>query len=99
MASLRLTRRGRLVLIVTVMIVATIAGITIGRSASLADSGAKPARHMVVVRAGETLWALAVRVAPDSDPRLAVAQIEAMNHLSGPAVEPGQQLLVPTTRR
>ena len=52
----------------------------------------------VTVQAGESLWALAQRIAPRMDPRLVVAQIESLNHLAGPQVMVGQQLLVPVAR-
>jgi hypothetical protein len=96
MATLRLTRRGRLVLVMTVMMIAVIAGFTIGRGSSLAASGARHHQQRVLVEPGETLWSVAARVAPHDDPRLVVADIEALNHLSGGEVEAGQQLLVPT---
>jgi LysM domain len=95
----RLTRRGRWLLVLTVMTLLVIAGFSLGRGSSLAagtgGSGAAPTRHTVVVARGETLWALAVRVAPHADPRLEVADIESLNHLRGPIVEAGQQLVVP----
>jgi LysM repeat protein len=50
----------------------------------------------VVVQPGETMWSVAVRVAPQVDPRLVVADIQSLNHLSSAGVEPGEQLLVPT---
>ena len=53
-----------------------------------------PARAYVV-RAGETLWLIAVRVGgPTADPRPLVDQIVADNHLAGP-IFPGQTLLIP----
>jgi len=97
MATLRLTRRGRLVLVFTVMMLAVIAGLTLGHGSSLAASHSHPVRHTLIVAPGESLWAVAARIAPHADPRAVVADIEALNHLAGPAVQPGQQLLVPTT--
>jgi LysM domain len=93
----RLTRRGRLVLVLGVMTLLMLAGFTLGRSSSLAAGRATPTtpRQHVVVAPGETLWSVAVRIAPHDDPRLVVADIEALNHLSGAAVEPGQVLAVP----
>ena len=96
MATLRLTRRGRLVLVLFVVALATLAGFTLGHGSSLAASSARPVRHTVVVHNGETLWSVAARVAPHQDPRLVVAQIESLNHLSTPSVEAGQQLVLPT---
>jgi LysM domain len=94
--SLRLTRRGRLVLVLMVTLLVVIAGITLGHGSSLAAGrGDGPARHAVIVRGGETLWSVAARIAPHQDPRLIVADIQSLNHLTGAAVQPGQQLVVP----
>ena len=94
-SPLRLTRRGRIVLVLTVMLLVLIAGFTLGNGSSLAAGRSAPVQHSVIVRPGETLWALAARVAPQQDPRLVVADIESRNGLTGAAVQPGQQLIVP----
>jgi hypothetical protein len=94
--QLRLTRRGRLLLVLMVTLLVVIAGLMLGNGSSLAAGrGDGPTRHAVIVRGGETLWSVAARIAPDQDPRLIVADIQSLNHLSGAAVVPGQQLLVP----
>lgn len=55
-----------------------------------------PAETGVVrVGAGETLWDVAQRVAPESDPRAVVDRIRQLNGMMGSAVQPGQQLKVP----
>jgi hypothetical protein len=96
-SAVRLTRRGRVLLVLTVMTLLVLAGFTLGHGSSLAASRAHPQpHHSVVVEPGETLWAVAVRTAPHVDPRLVVADIESLNHLRSATVEPGQQLLIPT---
>jgi hypothetical protein len=97
MASLRLTRRGRIVVVLTFLAIALLAGFTLGHGSSLAAGRSHPAQHTLIVRPGESLWSVAARVAPHTDPRLVVADLESLNHLSGPAVAPGEQLVVPTT--
>ena len=57
--------------------------------AAAAPSTAPSAVH--VVESGDTLWALAEAVAPESDPRDVVEQIIDMNR-GGPAVTPAGQL-------
>jgi hypothetical protein len=47
------------------------------------------------VGAGETLWDVARRMAPQSDQRAVVERIRQLNGIVGSAVEPGQQLQVP----
>jgi nucleoid-associated protein YgaU len=58
-----------------------------------------PANTAVVqVGAGETLWDIARRVAPQSDPRAVVERIQQLNQITGSAVSPGQWLQVPDSR-
>jgi LysM repeat protein len=74
-----------------VLAVMVLGGFLLGQSAS--QAAGHPSK--VTVEAGETLWSVASRVAPHSDPRVEVAKIQAFNHLGTPSVEAGQQLLVP----
>jgi hypothetical protein len=94
MATVRLTRRGRFVLVLMVMMLLLAAAFMLGHGASAADrSHERP--HTLIVKPGESLWAVAARVAPQQDPRLVVSAIESLNHLASPAVTPGQQLALP----
>ena len=49
-----------------------------------------------VVRPGDTLWAIATRVAPERDPRPLVDAIAAANDVHGATLVPGQVLSIPT---
>lgn len=51
---------------------------------------------VVQVRAGDTLWGVANRVAPDSDPRAVVQRIVELNGLDASSAEVGSHLVVPT---
>lgn len=103
-AGLRLTRRGRVVLIVTVAL-ALLGGLwlTAGRGALAGAAGDKAgpasasasARESVVVGHHDTLWEIASRARPDVDPRITVRRIIDLNSLPGPIVQPGQRLLLP----
>ncbi|MDQ4011000.1 MAG: LysM peptidoglycan-binding domain-containing protein [Actinomycetota bacterium] len=53
---------------------------------------------VIQVGAGETVWDVAQRVAPRSDPRAVVQRIRQLNALKGSAIAPGQQLQVPDGR-
>jgi nucleoid-associated protein YgaU len=48
-----------------------------------------------VVRGGDTLWAIAERVAPGSDPRSVVDAIAEANAVEAGALVPGQTLAIP----
>jgi len=49
----------------------------------------------VSVAPGQSLWQLAVQLAPQADPSEVVADIVALNRLSSGDVQPGQKLAVP----
>ncbi len=53
------------------------------------------ASTVVEVGAGETMWQVARRVAPESEPRAVVQRIRELNQLPGSALQPGQPLRVP----
>lgn len=99
--GLRLTARGRVVLLLVTAALALLA-LSVGRAASQAapeGAGAGAGRlalEQVTVQPGETLWAIARRVAPGSDPRQVTAQLMRLNRLPGPQLRAGQQLLLPT---
>jgi hypothetical protein len=94
--TLRLTRRGR-VLVVAVLATLLFVAFLAGRSGADAstDRAQQPAYTQTTVQPGETLWAVAKRVAPKHDPRALVDQIRELNHLSSGSLQVGQQLLLP----
>lgn len=94
-APVRLTRRG---VVVLGLLVAVVGGVLVWLAAASAPSdaagpsGAAPA--VVTVTSGDTLWSIASRVAPDTDPRAEVEHLRRLNHLDDVALVPGQQLRV-----
>lgn len=100
---LRLTRRGRIVLIglplfLLVAILMSLAGF-LNAPAKAADSAADLSATptvSVTVQSGESLWAIATAVAPERDPRDVIADIVQLNNLDAGRVMPGQQLFVPS---
>lgn len=71
----------------------------LGQAASAGSPVETPAETSVVrVGAGETVWDVAVRVAPESDPRAVVQRIRELNGMASSAVQPGQRLQVPDGR-
>ncbi len=96
--SVRITRRGRLVLLALVAVLAfvLVSLEQVAASAGSADGGAStPVSSTWVVQPGETLWVIAERVNPQTDPRETVARIVAMNDLSSSSVQAGQELQIP----
>lgn len=93
----RITRRGRLVLVGLVAL-PLLAVVSVGRTGSQAATYVEngPALQQTTVQPGETLWAVAERIAPRNDPRDVVAQLRSLNHLSGSTLQVGQQLLLPS---
>jgi hypothetical protein len=91
---LRLTRRGRVVLVVLAAGILLVGlWVTADRGAAAGDRG--PAPEMITVRSHDTLWGIATRTRPRLDPRTAVQQIMDRNGLSGVIIQPGQRLAVP----
>ncbi|BCW54101.1 LysM peptidoglycan-binding domain-containing protein [Arthrobacter sp. FX8] len=102
-APLRLTRRGRIVLIGVPLVLLAVLLLSLSglfnapakASDSAADLAVTPT-VTVTVQAGQSLWSIAGAVAPDRDARDVVADIVQLNNLPAAAVLPGQQLFVPT---
>ena len=92
---LRLTRRGVVVLAGLVgLIAAALIGIAWASAPSAAGNGAGAglAAANVSVQQGDSLWSIAARVAPNTDPRVEVERLQSLNHLSGVTLQPGQLL-------
>jgi hypothetical protein len=99
--GLRLTRRGRVVLIVAATLVASLLGFGLASAAMATDHHvpALPAHRglsRVVVQPGQTLWSIAVRTDPSADPRLVEQRIIELNGLSsGSSIAAGQRIWIP----
>jgi Tfp pilus assembly protein FimV len=99
-ATLRLTRRGKVVLLgllALLLLVAVSVGRTGSQAATVTETGT--ALQQTTVQPGDTLWSVAQRIAPDNDPRQVVAQIRRINHLHSSSLQAGQLLLLPTAAR
>ncbi|WP_165966823.1 LysM domain-containing protein [Actinomadura sp. 7K507] len=99
---IRLTRRGRVVLVLFAATVTLVSlWLTVGPGALAGGgeshhAGAAPART-VVVEPGDTLWGIAVDADPGADPRVVVQRILDLNSMGGdPTVRPGQELRLPS---
>lgn len=94
-SPVRLTRRGRVLLLLLLVSVVLVA-FSLGRTSATAG-GAGPTRapRTAIVQPGETLWSIAQRVAPGADPRLTIARLTDLNGLGSAPIVAGQRLLLP----
>lgn len=95
-SSVRLTRRGRLVLLALFVglafAVLTVLG---GGSAATGESGAPVETRTVMVGEGDTLWGIASGVAEPGEVREMIHQIRELNALPSASLQRGQELAVP----
>lgn len=99
-ADLRLTGRGRRLLVAVVVALLVLVAFGAGRSTAASAAGAAAgaagaSASVVTVGPTDTLWQLAAAVAPGADRRAVVERIMAMNGLRSPVLVPGQRLRVP----
>ncbi|KHL00786.1 LysM peptidoglycan-binding domain-containing protein [Sinomonas humi] len=100
-SRLRLTRRGRLVLIAlpsflgAVLLLAFLSGLI---APAHAGDTAPTVTHtrQVTLQQGQSLWTVAAQYAPDRDPRAVIGEIVELNNLDSTNVAAGQQIQVPT---
>lgn len=95
-SSVRLTRRGRLTLLVLFAVLAfgvlTVLG---GHSAATGEAGVPVETRTVVVGDGDTLWGIASEVAEPGEVREMIHHIQRLNALPGASLQRGQELAVP----
>jgi len=97
----RLTRRGRVVVICVAALVLLV-GLWVGaRHGARATSGgagrgADGTPESVVVGSHDTLWGIAVRTRPGVDPRITVQRMIDLNALPSAVVNPGQKIYIPS---
>jgi nucleoid-associated protein YgaU len=92
---LRLTRRGRVVVLAFFVLLASLASAILLATASRAEERVTGPARSVVVQPRDTLWSIATRAEPDRDPYAAIAEIRRINDLKGFVVHPGQTLKMP----
>ncbi|MFG2244337.1 LysM peptidoglycan-binding domain-containing protein [Spirillospora sp. NPDC048823] len=98
---IRLTRRGRAVLVLfAAAVTLVILWLTVGTGALAggreSHRGPTAAAETVVVEPGDTLWGIASDADRGTDPRVVVQRIIDLNGLGGdPTVRPGQEIRLP----
>jgi hypothetical protein len=98
--ALRLTRRGRLALFLsTVLMLAALAVILGSTTVATDDPGTPIPATMVTVKPGQTLWDLAAKANPTGDIQVTVNDIMKLNSMpSGSSLQAGDTIAVPLYR-
>ncbi len=95
-APVRLTRLGRVV-VVLIMLALLLTALTVfgPHSAATGEKGRPVPTRTVEVGQGDTLWGIADDVAKPGETRAMVHRIEELNALTGPELTVGQEIAVP----
>ncbi|HET8662510.1 MAG TPA: LysM peptidoglycan-binding domain-containing protein [Micromonosporaceae bacterium] len=92
-APIRLTVRGRVVVLGLLLALAGLVVVLAAPASEAANpAGAAP---VAVVLPGDTLWSVAQRHVPGSDPFGAIEEIRRLNGLRDYTIHPGQRLVLP----
>jgi Tfp pilus assembly protein FimV len=87
-------RRRRVTLTVSLFLVAAAWAGPAVRALGSPETPARVSRTSYVVREGDTLWSIAQRLSPGSDPRQVVDLLSASNGVDASRLVPGQTLVV-----
>jgi hypothetical protein len=94
--SLRITRRGRVVLGLALALPVMALSVFLASSGALAESdAASDDFDYMTVLSGDTLWSIATMISPHEDPRDVVAKIISLNQLETASLMPGQDIALP----
>ncbi len=95
--TVRLTRRGRVVVVVAALLVAFAIGVFVTAAGSVATQqpGSPEPTRIVQVGTGDTLWGIAADLADDGDVRAVMEEIKQLNALDSGVLQAGQRLVVP----
>lgn len=96
--SVRLTRRGRVVVLMAALALVLMAGFFLGSVAvGTNEAGEAPATEIVMVEPGQSLWSIASDLTDSGDVRTTMREIERLNALDTVALSAGQKLRVPVS--
>ena len=94
--TVRLTRRGRLVVLTLALLAILAVGFAVaGGSVATDEAGTPEQTRVVMVGAGDTLWDIAADLADDGDVRSMIDRIQKLNALESGMLIAGQELVVP----
>jgi nucleoid-associated protein YgaU len=92
----RLTRRGRVVVLVAAVLLAFAIGVVVAAgSVATGEAGTPEPTKVVTVGSGDTLWGIASELAEDGEVQAMMTRIERLNALESQMLAAGQKLVVP----
>jgi LysM repeat protein len=95
-STVRLTRRGRVVVVLFALLVVLAVGIVVASGSVATDKAGTPEPTAVVmVGPGDTLWDIASAAADDGDVDAMIDRIQRLNALDSGMLVAGQRLLIP----
>lgn len=95
-SGVRLTRRGRLVVFATsLLLLLAVAFALAGGAVGTDAAGEQMPTEIVQVAPGDTLWGIASDIATNGEVRSMMTQIERLNALESAGLQAGQKLRVP----
>jgi cell division protein YceG involved in septum cleavage len=98
-STVRLTRRGRVVVVVAALVIAFAIGVFVTAAGSVATQhpGTPEPTKIVQVGTGDTLWGIASQLSDDGDVRAMMEEIKHLNALDSADLQAGQRLVVPAS--
>lgn len=93
--NFKLTRRGKQVRTTILLAIIITGANAFVSTANATDTPATVSYQFVTVHSGESLWQLAEKYAPNTDPRDFIAEVVSLNQLKTSVVEPGQRIALP----
>jgi len=96
-APVRLTRRGRLAMFLSTVVMLGVLGVVLGSTTVATDEpGAPVPASMVTIKPGQTLWDIAAKANPTGDIQVTVGDIMKLNSMAtGSSLQAGDTIAVP----
>jgi LysM repeat protein len=96
-AAVKLTRRGRLAMFISTLLMLGVLGVVLGSTTVATDEPGSPVpAAMVTIKPGQTLWDIAARANPTGDIQVTVDDIMKLNSMaSGSTLQAGDTIAVP----